>query len=60
MAAVGTKDKRVSWYQTELEEVSPQARSILETYCKLPSDEVLPHILSIVSFDFFLCYQVEW
>jgi hypothetical protein len=49
MAVVGTKDKNVGWFQPELEDVNPQARTILETYCKLPSDEVVPHVLRIVS-----------
>lgn len=49
MAEVGTEDKSVAWFQTELEDVNPQARSILETYCKLPSNEVVPHVLKIVS-----------
>lgn len=49
MAEVGTRDKTVSWYQAELEDVNPQARSVLETYCKIPSDEVVPHVLKIVS-----------
>jgi hypothetical protein len=52
MAAVGTEDKSVAWFQTELEDVNPQARSILETYCKLPSNEVVPHVLKIVSHAF--------
>ncbi|KAG9997139.1 hypothetical protein KCU78_g17100, partial [Aureobasidium melanogenum] len=47
MAEVGTRDKAVSWYQAELEDVNPQARSVLETYCKIPSDEVVPHVLKI-------------
>jgi hypothetical protein len=49
MAVVGTKDKSVGWFQAELEDVNPQARTILETYCKLPSEEVVPHVLRIVS-----------
>ncbi|KAH0350239.1 hypothetical protein KCU81_g2702, partial [Aureobasidium melanogenum] len=47
MAEVGTRDKNVDWYQAELEDVNPQARSVLETYCKIPSDEVVPHVLRI-------------
>ncbi|KAK6008067.1 hypothetical protein QM012_004881 [Aureobasidium pullulans] len=47
MAEVGTRDKTVGWYQAELEDVNPQARSVLETYCKIPSDEVVPHVLRI-------------
>jgi hypothetical protein len=49
MAAVGTQDKSVGWFQPELEDVNPQARTILETYCKLSSEEVVPHVLNIVS-----------
>ncbi|KAG9734020.1 hypothetical protein E4T50_07201 [Aureobasidium sp. EXF-12298] len=47
MAEIGTRDKTVSWYQAELEDVNPQARSVLETYCKIPLDEVVPHVLKI-------------
>ncbi|KAH0265545.1 hypothetical protein KCU91_g11383, partial [Aureobasidium melanogenum] len=47
MAEVGTRDKTVDWYQAELKDVNPQARSVLETYCKIPSDEVVPHVLRI-------------
>jgi len=47
MAAVGTQDTSVGWFQPELEDVNPQARIILETYCKLASDEVVPHVLGI-------------
>lgn len=50
MASVGTKDTDVAWFQAELEDVNPQARAILESYCKLSSDEVVPHVLRIVSF----------
>jgi len=50
MSSVGTKDTSVAWYQAELEDVNPEARAILETYCKLPSDEVVSHVLRIVSF----------
>jgi hypothetical protein len=49
MAAVGTQDKSVGWFQPELEDVNLQARTILETYCKLSSEEVVPHVLNIVS-----------
>ncbi|KAI5201649.1 hypothetical protein E4T39_05161 [Aureobasidium subglaciale] len=47
MTAVGTRDRSVDWFQAELEDVNPQARSVLETYCKIPSDEVVSHVLNI-------------
>jgi len=49
MTAVGTKDKSVDWFQPELEDVNAQARSVLETYSNIPSDQVVPHVLRIVS-----------
>ncbi|THX88731.1 hypothetical protein D6C98_02432 [Aureobasidium pullulans] len=47
MTAVGTKDKSVDWFQPELEDVNAQARSVLETYSNIPSDQVVPHVLRI-------------
>ncbi|KAI5276330.1 hypothetical protein E4T47_00754 [Aureobasidium subglaciale] len=49
MTAVGTRNRSVDWFQDELEDVNPQARSVLETYCNIPSDEVVPHVLNIIS-----------
>ncbi|KAI4727060.1 hypothetical protein E4T49_05171 [Aureobasidium sp. EXF-10728] len=47
MTTVGSKDKGSEWFQPELEDVDPAARSVLETYCNIPSAEVVPHVLRI-------------
>jgi hypothetical protein len=36
------------FYDAELEEVPEKARVLLEGYSKIPSDDVLPHILEVV------------
>lgn len=43
--------KDVHWYKVELddESLSAAARQLLENYSKVPPDEVLSHILKIVS-----------
>jgi hypothetical protein len=48
-ASVGTKDKNVRWYTAELsdEKVHASTRELLENYSKIPSDQVVPHILKI-------------
>jgi hypothetical protein len=35
------------FYDSELLEVPPQAQRILESYSKIPSDQVLPHVLQV-------------
>lgn len=57
MTAVGTQDRSVDWFQDELEDIDPQARSVLETYSKIPSDQVIPHVLKIVGHVFSLCQK---
>jgi hypothetical protein len=47
--AIGTLDK--AWFDAELEDVNPQARTVLETYSNIASDQVVPHVLRIVSRD---------
>lgn len=37
------------FYDAELLEVPEQARKILETYSRIPEDEVLAHVLEVVS-----------
>ena len=46
---IKAQDKNVQWYKPDLETVSPQARELLENYSHIPPDEVIPHILRIVS-----------
>jgi hypothetical protein len=37
------------FYDTELLEIPAKAGKLLEDYSKIPSDEILPHILQVVS-----------
>lgn len=48
---VKAQGKDVHWYKAELNEesVSPAARQLLESYSKVSPDEVLSHIMKIVS-----------
>ncbi len=35
------------WYNKELVDLEPKTRELFETYSKVPSDEVVPHITQI-------------
>ena len=37
------------FYDTELLEIPAKAGKLLEDYSKIPSDDVLPHVLQVVS-----------
>jgi hypothetical protein len=37
------------YYDTELEEVPGDMQRLLEKYSRIPRDEVLPHIIEVVS-----------
>ena len=47
---VGAKGKDVPWYSKELENVGPGATELLEKYSKIPSDQIVSHVLELVSF----------
>lgn len=38
-----------SWYNKDLKEVPEDMTYLLKSYSKLPSDQVVPHVLKIVS-----------
>ena len=42
-------DQDVPWYTEELQDLTPSARKLLETYSRIPPDQVVSHILAIVS-----------
>lgn len=44
-----TRGKTVSWYTAEIQNLSEPARSLLENYSKISPDQVITHILAIVS-----------
>lgn len=46
-ARVGTRDKSVAWYSSTLL-LTDGARQLLDNYSKIPSEEVVDHVLKIV------------
>lgn len=46
---VKARGKDVHWYRTDLETINEPARLLLEKYSRIPSDEVIPHVLKMVS-----------
>lgn len=45
---VESRSTQVPWYTADLETISEPARQLLETYSKIPPDQVIPHIIRIV------------
>ncbi|KAI9725801.1 MAG: hypothetical protein M1828_002430 [Chrysothrix sp. TS-e1954] len=45
--APGTKDKSVVWYEKELKGLSDTTRHVLETYARIPPDQVVEHVHAI-------------
>ena len=50
-SASKTLDKTVPWYTAEIHDLSFPARSLLENYSKISPDQVITHILAIVSLE---------
>lgn len=46
---IGSRDRSVAWYDKTFSGVPADARELLEKYSKIPSDEVEPHVLAMVS-----------
>ncbi|KAK8214704.1 hypothetical protein M8818_002284 [Zalaria obscura] len=46
---VGTRDKSVPWYTSSVKDVSEGTRELLEKYSHIPRDQIIPHILKVVS-----------
>lgn len=46
---VKSREKDVHYYTADLETVNEPARRLLEKYSGIPPDQVVPHILEIVS-----------
>ena len=42
-------ERNRKWYQDDVTEVNEPIRKLLETYSKIPSDEVVKHVNQIVS-----------
>ena len=43
------QQSKVSWYTEDVRSIPSEARDLLESYSKIPSDQVIPHVLSLVS-----------
>lgn len=46
-AQVGARDKNVDWFIPELQNLSDQTRSLLETYSGIPASDVESHVLAV-------------
>lgn len=49
MLANGLDPKTLSWYEEDMKEVPGPAKTLLEEYSKIPSDQVVRHVNSMVS-----------
>ncbi|RYP89869.1 hypothetical protein DL770_004021 [Monosporascus sp. CRB-9-2] len=47
---IGSKDKSVGWYDKTFPGTPNDARALLESYARIPPDEVDPHVLAIPSY----------
>jgi SAM-dependent methyltransferase len=45
---IGSRDKNVGWFNSNLESLTPAQRDLFETYSHIPPDRVIPHILEVV------------
>ncbi len=46
---IGSKDRRVGWYDPPITRVESSIRDLLENYSRMPGEEVIPRILETVS-----------
>lgn len=46
---VGNRDKSVGWYLPDAPDLSDSTRDVLENYSHIESDQVIPHVLKVVS-----------
>ena len=37
-----------AWYTKDVTMISPEARQLLESYSRIPPDQVIPHVLNLV------------
>lgn len=49
MIANGLDSKSLAWYESDLQEVPEPAKTLLEKYSKIPSDQLVQHVNSMVS-----------
>lgn len=49
MLSQGMDPKELPWYEPTIDEVPEPAKTILEKYSNIPSDQVLQHVMEVVS-----------
>lgn len=49
MLANGLDPKQLAWYEDDLEEIAEPAKTLLEKYSKIPSDQIVKHVNDMVS-----------
>lgn len=47
-AQVSSRNKDVSWYSSDIGELSPATKELLHSYSGIPEDQIIPHILKVV------------
>ena len=45
------------WYSTEQPNLRQETRQLLESYSKIPPDEILPHVNAIVCLEGLTCHM---
>lgn len=55
MIANGLDPRTLSWYEDDLKEVAEPAKTLLEEYSKIPSDQVVKHVNGMVSLAVLIC-----
>jgi len=45
---IGSRDKNVGWFNSNLESLTPAQQDLFENYSHIPPDRVIPHILELV------------
>jgi hypothetical protein len=45
---IGSRDKNVGWFNSNLETLTPAQRDLFENYSRIPPDRVIQHILEVV------------
>lgn len=58
MIANGSDPKSLPWYESDLEEVPEPAKTLLAEYSKIPSDQVVQHVNSMVRCCCFICTRI--
>ena len=48
MITKGVDPRELPWYETDLKEVPEPAKTILEKYSRIPSDQIVQHVKDVV------------